>query len=94
VGSTGSVAYSGTSGQTIYWNPTGGGQTTLLRIITTSAAYISQGSNPTATANDIYLPANTELILEVLAGYRIAALQASGPGRLFATEILTFPSAD
>jgi hypothetical protein len=94
VGSTGSVAYNGTANAGFKWFATGGGQTTLLRIMTTSAAYIAQGAAPTATALDLYLPANTELILEVPSGNKISAIQASGPGRVFATELITYPSAD
>lgn len=94
IGSTSSVAYTNTSGETFVWNPVGGGQTTVLRVLTTSGAYISHGTAPSATALDMYLPANTEIILEILAGSKVSAVSAGGPGRLFTTEIITYPSKD
>jgi hypothetical protein len=96
VGSTFSVSYTGTAGRTSIWYPTGGGNTVLLRIFTTSAAHIRTGTSPepTATASDFILPANTEMILEVPSGSKVSAVPVSTNGLLYTSEIITYPGSD
>ena len=94
LGSTSSVAYTGTAGSSFEWNPVGGGDTVLLRILTTSAAHIAVGTAPVATAADPILPANTEMILEILAGEKVSAVPVSANGTLFTTELIMHTTRD
>lgn len=94
VGSTSSVAYTGVPGTSFRWYATGGGPTTLLRILTTSAALIKVGDAPTAGASDMLLPANTEMILEVISGYRVSAAPLSTGGSLYVTELIPYHQYD
>lgn len=95
LGSTSSVAYTGAaSGESFVWNAAGGGETALLRVFTTTAAHIAVGTDPDAGASDPILPANTEMILEVPAGYKVSAKPVSTAGVLFTTELVTYPFKD
>lgn len=94
LGSTSSVAYAGSAGSSFEWNPTGGGDTVLLRILTTTAAHIAVGTSPTATSASPILPANTEMILEVPAGSKVSAAPVSTAGVLWSTELVTYPTKD
>jgi hypothetical protein len=94
IGSTSSVAYAGLPGTSFRWYATGGGPTTLLRLVTTSAALIKVGDAPTAGAADMLLPANTEMILEVISGYRVSAAPLTTGGSLFVTELIPYHQYD
>lgn len=79
------VAYNASAGTTGALN----GNTRAVRIMCTSAAYVTMGAAPTATANDIYLPANTELMLAIPPGtWKISAIQVSAGGTLHVTELM------
>lgn len=94
MGSTSSVAYTGTAGSSFEWTPSGGASTILLRIITTTAAHIKVAASPTATTADPYLPANTEMLLEVPTGSKVSAIQNATGGFLYTTEMLLYPNLD
>lgn len=77
------IAYTGTAG-TISNGV--GLNTTLIRVVCTTAAYIAIGSSPTATANDIYMPADVPEYFAVSPGDKVSAIQASSGGTLHVTE--------
>lgn len=79
------VAYTGTPGTTAALN----GNTRVVRIIVTTAAFVTVGNNPTATTNDIYLPANMELWIAIPPGtFKVSAIQSSSGGDLHVTEFM------
>lgn len=78
------VAYTGTAG-TI--SNAVGAQTRVVRVTTTTAAYIAHGASPTATANDHYLPADTPWEFNINPGDKVSAVQVSSGGTLFVTEV-------
>lgn len=64
-----------------------GSKTTLVRIATDTACYILFGSAPTAAAGtSIYMPAGRVEYFEVVAGEKVAVIQASAGGTLCITE--------
>lgn len=87
--STSSVAFTSTQGSTSAINSANGEATILVRILTTSAAYIDIGTNPNPNTSKIPLPANTESIVEIVAGHRIGAVQQSSGGTLYVTRLKT-----
>lgn len=88
--STASVAYTGSQGSTSPINADDGAGTVLLRVLTTTAAYIDVGANPNPSSAKIPLPANTETIIEVVAGHRVGAIQQSSGGTLYVTRLKIF----
>lgn len=91
LGSTSSVAYTGTAGRTFALLSGVGEPTVLVRVLTTTAAYIAVGASPTAVASDMLLPANTETILEIPDGYKVSAVPLSSSGTLYATLLTVTP---
>lgn len=91
VGSTGSVSYTATAGATSYLPAGDGSATALVRIFTSTAAYLAVGANPTATTAGIPIAANTEMILEVPSNHKISAVQLSAPGNLYVTHLVMYP---
>lgn len=86
VGSTSSVSYTGAQGSVGILAQ--GGQTyELVRIYATTAAYIDIGANPNPSSAKMPIAANTELVVEVLSGHRIGALQQSAAGTLYVTRL-------
>lgn len=83
-GATQVVAYTGTAGTIA--NPIGSG-IQVIRVVATSAGYISIGTSPTATTSDIYMPANVPEYFYVPAGVKVSAIQASAGGNLHVTEM-------
>lgn len=79
-----SVAYTGTAGTIA--NATGA-QTRLLRIVTTTAAYIAFGTSPTATTSDYYMPADRPEYFTVPVSQKVSAVQVSSGGTLHVTEL-------
>lgn len=79
------VAYTGTAG-TIS-NAVGTG-TQKVRVLCTTAAYIAIGNDPTATANDVYVPAETPEYFTITAGMKVSAIQSASGGTLHVTEIV------
>lgn len=77
-----SVAYTGTAGTIA-----NAVVSTLVRVVTTTAAYIKIGSSPTATNTDVYIPANTPEYFTIAAGQKVSAIQVSAGGTLHVTEI-------
>jgi hypothetical protein len=79
-----SVAYTGTAGTIA--NGFGPG-TWAVRVVATTAAYVKIGSSPTATASDVYLPADSPEIFIVNPGEKASAVQVSSGGTLHLTEL-------
>lgn len=79
-----SKAYTGTAG-TID-NAVGIG-TVRVRVITTSAAFIKIGKDPTATTSDVYMPADRYEDFDIIAGEKVSAVQVSSGGTLHVTEL-------
>lgn len=85
-GSTTSVAYSGSQGS-LPILAAGGAQYELVRIYTTSAAYIDIGAAPAAGSSKMPVAANTATIIEVISGQHIAAVQQSASGTMYITRL-------
>ena len=79
-----SVAYTGTAGTIA---SAVGPQTTKVRLVVTSAAFIAFGASPTATAADIYMPADTPECFTVRPGQKVSAVQVAAAGTLHVTEL-------
>lgn len=94
LGSTSSVAYTGAAGKSFSMLASDGAATNVVRVLTTTAAYIAVGSDPTATASDMLVPANTEIYLEILSGYKVSAVPLSSSGTLYVTNMVTYPNND
>lgn len=77
------VAYTGTAGT--IGNFTGAG-INVVRITVTSIAHIAFGTAPTATTNDIYMPANVPEYFIVSPGSKVSAVQVAAGGNLHVTE--------
>jgi hypothetical protein len=58
-----------------------------IRVVTSAAAYIKIGNNPTATAADVYVPANWPEQFIVSPGQSVSAIQVTAAGTLHVTEI-------
>lgn len=60
------------------------GATTIM-LVATSACHVVIGKNPTATANDTLIPANTPVLFECANTDLVAVIQDSASGSLFVT---------
>lgn len=91
-GSVQSVSFTGTAGA-VNIAASLGRANEIVRIFTTSKAYIAVGSGVTATAASMPIPAETEVTVEVPSGHRISAVSrgASGSGDLFVTHLEFLP---
>lgn len=89
VGSTQSVTYTGTQGSVVIQS-SGGEATELVRIFTTTAAFIDIGTTSAATIDDMPLAANGELIIELTNNEHISAVQATAGGSLYVTHLPFF----
>jgi|TARA_E500000318_G_scaffold30931_1_gene30668 hypothetical protein len=58
-----------------------------IRIVATSDCHYAIGANPTATANDTYLPADTVEKIRVNQGEKISVVQNSAGGDAFITSL-------
>lgn len=94
VGSTSSVSYTGTAGSSFSMIAAGGSATAVVRVLTTTAAYIAVGSAPTATASDMLLPANTEIILEIPTGNKVSAVPLTTSGTMYVTHMILYSSSN
>lgn len=88
IGSTSSVAFVTGSVSSFGMIAPDGGDTSVVRVFTTAAAYIA--ANPPssaagATPYDMLIPANTATELEIPSGYKISAFPAGGSGTLYST---------
>ncbi len=79
-----SVAYTGTAG-TISSAASSG--VLRVRVVTTTAAYIVIGVDPTATTSDVYMPADSPEYFTIAAGEKVSAVRVTSSGTLHVTEI-------
>jgi len=84
IGTHQNVAYTGTAG-TVANVCTAGVQ--KVRVVATTACYITIGVSPTATTAGIYLPADTPEYFTISAGEKVSAIQLSAGGTLHVTEV-------
>jgi len=49
--------------------------------------HIAVGGNPTASASDFFLPANTLIALRCRSGDMVSVIQSTGPGTLHISEV-------
>jgi hypothetical protein len=63
--------------------------TKLVRVLTTSAAYVKVGNSPKATSADVYVPADTPQFFMASPGMKVSAVQVSSSGTLHVTELTT-----
>lgn len=89
---TGAVRYGAT--QTIAFTSTSVANTTafqagtrLVRVIASTACHLAIGGSPTATTNSPKLPANTEALLVVNPGEKIALIRTTTSGTGWVTEV-------
>jgi hypothetical protein len=54
-----------------------GAETKFIRVIADAAAHLAFGSNPTATANSLWVPADTSEYFSVVPGQKVAAYDGS-----------------
>ncbi|CAB4170144.1 hypothetical protein UFOVP1528_33 [uncultured Caudovirales phage] len=76
------VAYTGTAGtisNTV--------KSSIIRVITTSAAYIAISDAPTATTSDVYMAAGAGEYFRCTPGNKVSAIQDSANGTLHVTEM-------
>jgi len=66
------VTITGTSAQSSAFND----ETRIVRVVADAACYVLVGSNPTAAAGDVYLPANAPEYFRVTPGQKIAGITA------------------
>lgn len=78
------VAFTGTAGTITNGVSVG---VNVVRVVLTSAGYIAIGAAPTATANDVYVPANWPEYFVITPGQKVSAIQASAGGDLHVTEM-------
>lgn len=84
-GTTQSKAYTGTAG--VIDNAVGA-NTRVVRVTTTTDAFIKFGTAPTATTADCFIKANTPEFFRVVPGTdKISAIQSSSGGTLYVTEM-------
>lgn len=76
------IAYTGTAG--VISNAV---TASIVRIVCTTAAYIAFGSNPTATAADMYIGADTPEYFRITPGHKVSAVQVAAGGTLHVTEM-------
>ncbi len=62
------------------------GNSTILRIISTTACHYVLGSSPTATTSDSYLPADVVEYVSCRPGEKIAFIQNAAGGTAYVTE--------
>lgn len=84
IGSSATVAYTGTAGSTSTFNP---GPATVM-VFCTTQCFVTVGEEVTATSSSIPLPANVVVWLPVPPGtgapWRVSAIQQSSGGSVFA----------
>lgn len=84
IGTHQSVSYSATAG-TITNAVSNGVQ--KVRVVATTACYVTIGKSPTATTASAYLPADSPEYFTVAEGEKVSAVQLSSGGTLHVTEI-------
>jgi hypothetical protein len=58
----------------------------LVRLVSTTDCYVAFGTNPTAVATSVLLPAGQPEYFAVKPGWRVAAIQATAGGTLNIAE--------
>tara|TARA_B100000459_G_scaffold146712_1_gene113716 strand:- start:1512 stop:1781 length:270 start_codon:yes stop_codon:yes gene_type:complete len=58
-----------------------------IRLICTASSHFVIGTNPTATINDAYIPADTEFYLGISSGEKVAIRTVTGSGSAFVTSL-------
>lgn len=81
------VSTSGSSAQSSAF----GAKTQKIMVVATADAYITIGTNPTATSASFYLPAKVPLWFGVQPGEKLAALQVSSGGVVSIAEGIQHP---
>ena len=76
------VAYTGTAGVI-----SNGVAASFVRVVCSTAAYIAFGVSPTATASDMYVPADSPEYFRVPPGHKVSAVQVASGGTLYVTEM-------
>lgn len=66
------VAVGGTSAQSDAFDS----HTVVIRVVTDTACYIDVSADPTAAAEDVYLPANAPEYFRVTGGHKLAVIAA------------------
>jgi hypothetical protein len=84
LGTTQSVAYSGTAGRIA--NPMGS-QTYVVRVLCTTDAFVRIDDNPTATTSDALLPAGAPEYFTITPGMKVSAVQLASSGVMYVTEL-------
>ena len=77
-----SVAYTGTAG-TI----TNTVKSSVVRVLTTTVAFVKIGVSPTATTSDVYMPAGVVEYFRCVPGDKVSAIQSAAGGTLYVTEM-------
>ena len=75
------VAYTGTAGV----STAVGLHTNVVRLVASTACFVAFGK--TATASDMFLPANTPELFTINGGDTISAIQSAAGGNLHITEM-------
>lgn len=78
------VAYTASAGTIT--NAVGAG-TNMVRVVLTTAGHIAIGASPTATTNDVYLPANVVEYFIITPGHKVSAIRSASDGVLHVTEL-------
>lgn len=82
------VAYTGTAGTSTAITAR------LVRVVTTSNAWVQAGASPTAqaaTAGSIYSPANVVQYIPINSGWKVSAIQDTASGNMSVTPC-AFPN--
>lgn len=79
-----STAYTGTAGVIA---TAVGTQIYKVRVVVTSAAFITIDNSPTATAASVYMPADSPEYFTITPGQSVSAIQSASNGTLHVTEI-------
>jgi hypothetical protein len=64
-----------------------GTSTTTVRIVCTTAAYITFGVTPVATSAHVYMPAGIPEYFDIAPGHKVAAIQVASGGNMHVTEM-------
>jgi hypothetical protein len=85
LGTTQSVAYTGTAGTIASSVGTG---TLKVRVVATTDCFIKIDKDPTATTSDALLPGLAAEYFTITAGQKVSAIQVTTGGTLYVTEIV------
>ena len=63
-----------------------GTDTRVVRVVATQACHVAVRAAPTATTSNMYLPADTVVLIGITPGQKLAAIRSAVDGTLFVTE--------